>query len=128
MSSMLVAPCILSSRGPLHLMTGVETKGGTKVIMTTPPFLARRESTSSGTLRGWSVTARALEWEKITGASDRSSTCRITAGETCEMSTSMPRRFISRTTSRPKGVRPSCRGVSVAESAQSVLRPCVRVR
>ena len=43
------------------------------VIMTTPPFLARRRSTSSGTLRGWSVTARALECEKITGASETSS-------------------------------------------------------
>ena len=33
----------------------------------------------------------------------------------------MPRRFISRTTSSPKRVRPPCCGASVAESAQAVF-------
>ncbi len=37
--------------------------------MQTPPLPASRASTSSGTLRGWSHTARAEECEKSTGAS-----------------------------------------------------------
>ena len=44
-----------------------ETKNGTNATMHTPPLTASRASTSSGTLRGLSVSARALEWEKITG-------------------------------------------------------------
>ena len=43
----------------------------------------------------------------------------MVAGDTCEISTSMPSRFISLTTRSPNGVRPSCLGVSVAASAQS---------
>ena len=45
----------------------------------------------------------------------------MVSGETWLRSTSMPSRFISRTTSSPNGVRPWCAGASVAESAQSVL-------
>ena len=45
-----------------------ETKNGTNVTMHTPPLAASRRSTSSGTLRGLSISARAEEWEKITGA------------------------------------------------------------
>ena len=44
------------------------TNGGTKVTMHTPPLPASDASTSSGTLRGWSQTARAELWLKITGA------------------------------------------------------------
>ena len=51
----------------------------------------------------------------------------MVSAETWARSTSMPSRFISRTTSRPKGVSPWCAGVSVAESAQSVLEECVSV-
>ena len=51
----------------------------------------------------------------------------MVSGETWLRSTSMPRRFISRTTSSPKGVRPWWRGVSVAESAQPVVRTWVSV-
>ncbi len=40
----------------------------------------------------------------------------------------MPSRFISRTTSRPKAVRPPAFGSSVAESAQSTLSLWVSVR
>ena len=39
----------------------------------------------------------------------------------------MPRRFISRTTSRPNGVSPPTRGSSVAESAHATLSLWVRV-
>ena len=63
----------------------------------------------------------------MTGASETSSAWRITSGETCEMSTSMPSRFISRTTSFPNGVSPPCAAVSVAESAQSLFLPWVSV-
>ena len=100
---------------------------GMKFTITTPPFLPMRASTSSGTLRTWSLTARALECEKITGASLTSRASCIAFGETCAMSTSMPSRFISRTTSLPNGVRPLCTGLSVAESAQSVFLVCVSV-
>ena len=55
-----------------------------------------------------STSARADECEKITGASVTSSASLIVAGDTCERSTSMPSRFISRTTSSPNGVRPPC--------------------
>ena len=84
-------------------------------------------STSSGTLRGWSQTARAEECEKITGASVTRSASRMVEGATWERSTSMPSRFISRTTSSPKALRPSWRGVSVAESAQSMVSLWVSV-
>ena len=67
--------------------------------MHTPPLVARDFRTSSGALRTWSHTARAEEWLKMTGAVLVSSAARIVAGATCEMSTSMPSRFISRTTS-----------------------------
>ena len=48
-----------------------ETKNGTNATMHTPPLTASRASTSSGTLRGLSVSARAHEWEKMTGARGR---------------------------------------------------------
>ncbi len=96
--------------------------------MTSPPFRGRRARIESGTFRGWSTSARAAEWEKITGASETSSAALITAGEVCERSTSIPSRFISRTTSRPKGVSPPCRAESSAASAQSVVTLWVRVR
>jgi hypothetical protein len=63
----------------------------------------------------------------MTGASETRSASSIVSSETCERSTSMPSRFISRTTSSPKRVRPPWRGASVAESAQSMVFPWVRV-
>ena len=51
----------------------------------------------------------------------------MTSGDTWLRSTSIPRRFISRMTSVPKAVNPLCAGVSVAESAQSLLREWVSV-
>ena len=71
--------------------------------------------------------ARAEECEKITGASLASSASLIVPGETCDRSTSMPSRFISRTTSRPKRVSPPCRALSAAASAQSSVTLCVSV-
>ena len=89
---------------------------------------AIRSSTSSGALRGLSVTARAELWLKITGASATSSAARIVSAETCERSTIIPIRFISRTTSRPKAVNPPTAGRSVAESAHGVFALWVSVR
>ena len=51
----------------------------------------------------------------------------MVAGETWDRSTSMPRRFISRTTSFPNSVRPPTPTVSVAESAHGMLRLWVKV-
>ncbi|GAA3302968.1 hypothetical protein GCM10020295_50290 [Streptomyces cinereospinus] len=79
-------------------------------------------------LRGWSQTARAEECEKITGAEVVSSASRMVVAATCERSTSMPSRFISRTTARPKADRPPTPGSSVAESAQATLWLWVSVR
>ena len=95
--------------------------------MTTPPFFGMRASTASGTFRTLGVRASAFECEKMTGASVTSSASFIVSAETCEMSTSIPSRFISRTTSSPNFVRPPCRGASVAESAQSLTLKCVSV-
>ena len=48
--------------------------------------------------------------------------------ETWDRSTSMPSRFISRTTSTPNRVRPPATAASVAESAHGTLSLWVRVR
>ncbi len=95
--------------------------GGTKLIMITPSFAARRPSTSSGALRTWSHKARHEECEKITGAAEAAIASRMVLGATWEMSTSIPIRFISATTSRPKSVRPPTAGSSVAASAHGTF-------
>ncbi len=100
---------------------------GTNVAIATPPLAGSCASTSSGMLRGWSHIASEDEWEKITGAAETARASRIVVAATCERSTSMPMRFISRTTSRPKSLRPPWRGSSVAESAQSIVSLCVSV-
>ncbi len=100
---------------------------GTKVAIATPPLAGSWASTSSGMLRGWSQTARDEECEKITGASLVASASRMVPAETWLRSTSMPVRFISRTTSRPKAESPPRRSVSVAESAHAMLSLCVSV-
>ena len=82
---------------------------------------------SSGTFRGTGHLAKAPEWLAMTGACETRSASAIVSGETCEMSTSMPSRFISRTTRSPKGERPPLLGVSVAASAQSSVALCVSV-
>ena len=98
-----------------------ETKYGTKVTMQTPSLPARVSSTSSGAFRGTSQIARADEWLKIAGALVTRNACRMVSAETCERSTSMPIRFISRTTSSPNSFSPPSTGSSVAESAQDTL-------
>ena len=55
----------------------------------------------------------------MTGEAETAIAACMVRGATCERSTSIPSRFISRTTSSPKRVRPPWRGWSVAESAQS---------
>ncbi len=55
---------------------------GQKFTITTPPFLATSERMSSGTLRGWSTSARADEWENMTGASVTASAARMVSGAT----------------------------------------------
>ena len=74
---------------------------------------------ASGKFRVTSVSARQDEWEEISGATETSRACAMTSGEVWARSTSMPSRFISRTTSRPKSVSPPWRRTSLQESAQS---------
>ena len=101
---------------------------GTNATMQTPPPVAIAARTSSGTLRGESVRARAQEWLKRTGATATSSAWRMVSVDTWDRSTSMPSRFISRTTSTPNRVSPPATGTSVAESAHGTLSLWVRVR
>ena len=71
--------------------------------------------------------ARHDECEAMTGTVVSAMTSAKVLSATCEMSTIMPSRFISRTTSLPKSVRPLCFGVSVDESAQLLFLKCVSV-
>src|SRR5450756_412412 len=82
-----------------HVAAAGETNSGTNVTMQTPSLSRRVSSTSSGTLRVVSQTARADECENITGTSLTRRASRMVSAETCERSTSIPMRFISRTTS-----------------------------
>lgn len=122
-------PCarMLSSASAVQSTAAWSTNFGTNVTIAMPPLADSRSRTSSGMLRGWSHTAREDECEKITGAVEVSSASRIVVAATCERSTSMPSRFISRTTSRPKADRPPTPGSSVAESAHALLSLWVSV-
>ncbi len=122
-------PCarMFSSARRVHSTASGSTNFGTNVTIATPPLPGSSSSTSSGTLRGWSHTARADECEKITGATEVASAARIVVAATWDRSTSMPTRFISRTTSWPNGESPPTPGSSVAESAHAMLSLCVRV-
>ena len=110
-----------------HAITSFDTKDGTKVTITTPPFFGTRARIESGTLRGKSTRARDDECEKMTGDSVTSRASLITPGDTCDRSTIMPIRFISRTTSRPNAVSPPWAGLSSAASAQSSVTLWVSV-
>src|SRR3954465_5251036 len=79
--------------------------------MTTPPFLVMAFSISSVILRGALVSARADECEAMIGALVVAMVSQNVWVETGEMSTIMPRRFISSTTFFPKSVRPCVEGV-----------------
>jgi len=52
---------------------------------------------------------------------------RIVSALTCDISTNIPSRFISRTVFLPNSVSPLCSTRSVAASAQSMLSQCVSV-
>ena len=116
-----------ASAGARSSATSFDTNPDRNTAMTIPPLAGTLRRISSGTLRGWSVTARAPECEKITGASATSSAAAIVVAATWLRSTSIPSRFISRTTSRPNRVSPPWRGASVAASAQRVVFQWVRV-
>src|SRR5438270_3376399 len=79
--------------------------------MTTPPFLVMAFSISSVMLRGALVSARADEWEAMIGAFVVAIVSQKVWSDTCEMSTIMPIRFISKTTFLPNSVIPWVDGV-----------------
>ena len=76
------------------------------LIITTPPLAPIRRMWSSVRLRGRLASARHEECDAKIGAREVSSASSIVSSETCETSTIIPRRFISRTTARPKSLRP----------------------
>ena len=71
--------------------------------MTTPPFSRTSLEHVVGDVAGVGQMAKALEWLAMTGAFETRRTSSMVSAETCEMSTSMPSRFISRTTRSPNG-------------------------
>ncbi|GAB3844657.1 hypothetical protein GCM10027610_059520 [Dactylosporangium cerinum] len=120
--------CRSARAARVHSATSADTKAGTNVSWTTPPLVRSRCSSGSATLRGWSLTDRAEEWLKITGAVEASSASRCVDAATWDRSTRMPSRLSSVTIARPTSVRPPTAGLSVAESAQAVLSLWVSVR
>lgn len=75
-----------------HSAAAAETKRGTNVTMHTPPLPGSAVSTSSGTLRGWSVTLRQDEWVNRTGADVVAEASCMVVAATCERPTIMPSR------------------------------------
>ena len=63
----------------------------------------------------------------MTGASETRMASSIVPGDVWLRSTSMPSRFISRTTSSPNVESPPAFGMSVPESAHGMLVLCVSV-
>ncbi|MNR03384.1 hypothetical protein D3C85_1192740 [compost metagenome] len=118
---------ISAERAAPEARTASLMKPGTNVTMTMPPLAGIWRSTASGTLRGWAVTARADECEKITGAVETRMASVMVSSETWLRSTIMPMRFISLTTCSPNGDRPPHLGASVALSAQVVVLEWVSV-
>src|SRR6266478_2014780 len=103
-----------------------ERNSHAKFTCTTPPFLASATIISSVMLRGTFDNARQDECEANGGAALTSNASQKVLSATCEMSTSMPSRFISSTTCLPKSVRPlwcSILGLlmSPEESAHSLV-------
>jgi hypothetical protein len=68
--------------------------------------------------RAWFAMTRLDECDAISGALVVSIASKNVLSATCEMSTITPSRFISRTTSLPKAVRPLWAALSVDESGQ----------
>src|SRR5262252_100493 len=103
-----------------------------KLMSITPPFLAKARIMSSVMLRPAFEIARHEEWDAKTGAVLTSRASQNVLSATCEISTIMPRRFISRTTSLPKSVRPLWCAILVSlispeESAHSLVLDQVNV-
>ena len=64
---------------PLGRLSRVEEKRPLKLTLTSPSVSATARSMSSSRLRTWSATARALEWEAMTGASATAITSQLDA-------------------------------------------------
>ena len=108
-----------SLMGRYHSRVRLQMKGGTKVAMTIPPLPGTRSSTSSGTLRGWSHSAHALECENTTGARLMSSTWSHHGGDDMGEVDHHAEPVQLQHHARPNGVSPPWRGASVALSTQS---------
>jgi hypothetical protein len=65
---------------PSHSLRSGQTNDAPKVSMQSPPLRANRTSTSSGTLRRWSTSARAEAWLKRKGDDVVSRASRIVSG------------------------------------------------
>src|SRR2546421_8726076 len=92
------------------------------MTLTTPPVLANARIISSVRLRGTSAIARQPECVAITGFVEVFTMSQKVGSETCETSTIIPSRFISRTTRLPKSFKPRVRpNESPEEPAQLVL-------
>ncbi len=93
----------------------------------TPPVFFNASSCSSSRLRLTLHSARAPEWEAMIGALDSAALCIIDCFDACEMSTMMPKRFISAMTCVAEGRNAlpfpalALAGVGVAELVVAVV-------
>ena len=105
----------------------------------TPPVSPIRSISGSERLRLTLVSARTFEWLAITGAADRSITCKAAWLDSWEISTMPPRALIFTTAAFPKADKPPCSAsgsrVPVSpsnsvrdESAKSLWPMCVRAK
>ena len=99
-----------------------------KFTHTAPPLAATAFNIASVMLRGMLVSARDDECVASTGFVVARIASQNVGSETCETSTITPRRFISFTTSAPKGVRPRMSPASPHEPPMSLLLIQVSVR
>ncbi len=76
------------------------------LMPTTPPVSAQARINSSGMLRGYGLRVAGLLWEKMTGLCAMARTSRAVRCPVWLKQTSMSKRSISCTTSRPNGVSP----------------------
>src|SRR5207302_1615671 len=94
--------------------------------MTTPLFFATARSMSSVMFLGALVRARAEECDAMTGALLIAIASQNVLSATWDMSTIMPRRFISRTTCLPKSNRLGMMDLGIVDVAGGIS-PVVRV-
>src|SRR5882724_10627481 len=96
-----------SERCSFHALRHASSiNAGKKLTITTPSFFAMARIISSVRLRGAAVSARTDECEAMIGDVDVLITSQNVLSETCDTSTIIPNRFISRTTSRPNSLNP----------------------